>query len=144
MATGDVAALTAFAAAGRSNHGESGAVSGVLFTAAPFIVAWLAAGGLTGAFGPDARRATGGAAAATALRTWLPFFPVAHALRSLAVGHAPVPAFVGVSAGVTLVLLVGWRAAFGLTAPAADAGRADKRGGVFEFFSLLRSLTTRW
>jgi hypothetical protein len=144
LAAGDVAALAAFAAAGRSNHGEPGSAGGIVFTAAPFIIAWLSAGGAAGAFGADARRARGAAAATTALRAWLPFFPVAHALRFLAVGHPPVPAFVGVSAGVTLLLLVGWRVAAGLSAPAADAGRANKRGGVFEFLGLLRSLTTRW
>ena len=144
LALGDTAALTAFAAAGRSNHSEGLALASVAATAAPFVAAWLGAAGVTGGFSATARAARGTAAATTALRAWLPFFPVAHALRAATLGRAPDPAFVGVSAAVTIVLLVGWRVAVGATAPAADAARGNKRGSVFEFFSLLKSLTTRW
>lgn len=120
------------------------AVAAVAATAAPFLAAWLGAAALTGGYGPAARAAKGGAAAAAALRAWLPFFPAAHALRAVALGRGPDPAFVGVSAAVTIGLLVGWRVVAGVGARAEGGGARDRRGNVFEFLSLLKSLTTRW
>ena len=139
--------MLAFAAVGRASHGESLAALDLLGTAAPFLVAWYG-WGLSGwgrAFDREARLASPGTAAATALRTWLPYLPTAQLLRAASVGHVADVAFWGISGAVTLVFLVGWRGALSAVAPAPGASkRGDKKGNVFEFLSLLKGLTTRW
>ena len=147
LAAGDGACLLAFAAIGRASHGEPLAALDLLTTAGPFLVAWYGWGlsGWGGAFGREARLASPGAAAATVLRAWLPFVPTSQLLRAASVGHVADVAFWGISGAVTLVFLVVWRSGLSAVAPAPGAGkRADKKGNVLEFLSLIKGLTTRW
>ena len=147
LAAGDGACFLAFAAIGRSSHGESLALLDLLGTAAPFLVAWYGWGlsGFGRAFDKEARLSPPGQAAATVLRTWLPFLPTSQLLRAASVGHVADVTFWGISGAVTLVFLVVWRSGLSAVAPAPGAGkRADKKGNVFEFLSLIKGLTTRW
>ena len=123
----------------------------MLGTVWPFLAGWAVAAGVTGAWAPPARLDGPAAAAGRAVKAWALATPLSLALRSLAVGHPPEKAFIAVTAGVTLVFLVSWRAGLAAAAPTdgareakAGKGRGNRKGGVFEFFQLLRSLTTRW
>jgi len=147
---GDAAALLAFAAIGRAQHGESLAVGALLGTAWPFLAGWGVGAVATGALAAPARADAPAAAAGRAAKAWAVATPVSLALRALATGHPPEKAFIAVSAGVTLVMLVAWRAGLAAAAPTAaareagGAARGNRRGGPLEFFQLLTSLTKRW
>lgn len=147
LAAGDSATFLAFAAIGRASHGESLAVLDLLHTAAPFVISWYG-WGLSGwgrAFDREARLASSGSAAATVLRTWLPFLPTAQLLRAASVGHVADASFWGISGAVTLAFLVAWRGGLSAVAPAPGASkRGNKKGNILEFLSLLKGLTTRW
>ena len=83
------------------------------------------------------------------MKAWVVALPVSLALRAFATGHPPEKAFILVTAGVTLSLLVGWRAGLAAVAPtdAAKGGggsRGNRKGSPLEFFQLLTSLTKRW
>jgi hypothetical protein len=166
LAAGDLAALLAFAAVGRASHGEPLDPASLLATAGPFLAAWfpvaLALGGLKP---PDKGKGAGagaGAAALAAAKVWLVAVPLGIALRSLVRGYAPPAVFVGVTMGVTLFVMVGWRAAYGalLAAKGGEgegaaagaaatpqqrlAARKDRRGGPMELLQVIMSLTKRW
>jgi hypothetical protein len=163
VAAGDLLALLAFAAVGRASHGEPLDVGAVVDTAGPFVAAWFTAASLLGGYGADARPTAGavGASALAAAKVWAVGVPLGIALRSLARGYAPPAVFVGVTMAVTLVVMVGWRAAYaaalgvGGGKGAEDGGsprtpqqrldaRKDKRGGPLELLQVIMSLTKRW
>ncbi|KAG2495095.1 hypothetical protein HYH03_006706 [Edaphochlamys debaryana] len=148
LVAGDLAALLLFAAVGRMNHGEGLALGEVVATALPFLVGWFGAAPFLGGYSADARKKGVGAAAGTAAKCWAVAAPVGIALRSIARGYMPATSFILVSAGVTAVLLVGWRSALAAATPAAEPdsvkARKNKQGNPLEFIQLLMSLTKRW
>ena len=99
----DTAIVVAFVAIGRRNHDESEAVSGLVGTAAPFLVAlavawvvwrvWLA---------PEA--------VATGVRVWLTTVVLGMVLRNLVFDDGTAASFVVVATVFLGTFLVGWRA----------------------------------
>ncbi|CAL5227528.1 g10517 [Coccomyxa viridis] len=147
---GDTAALLAFAAIGRSNHGESLDFGNVLSVAWPFLTGWYGAASLLGGYSRPAIGGKAGPAAVAALKIWAVALPVAIALRSASRGYIPDKAFIIVSLVVTAVLLVGWRTGLAALSKSetvngdAASQRKDKKGNPLEFLQLLTSLTKRW
>lgn len=111
LALGDVLLILAFVVAGEIRHGvDPLARSGVVLdTALPFFVGWFAAALVAGLYRP------GWTPRAVAVRTagaWIAAAVVALALRATPVFHGDFAvAFLLVSVGVGLLLLVPWRAA---------------------------------
>jgi Protein of unknown function (DUF3054) len=104
----DVVGVLVFCALGRRSHAEGLTISGVAATAWPFltgtVVGWL----ISRAWRRPA------AVVPTGVVVWLSTVVVGMVLRK--VSSAGVAAsFVVVAASVTAVLLLGWRAAVGLT-----------------------------
>lgn len=104
----DVTGVLVFCAVGRRSHDEGLNAAGVAATAWPFLIGtaigWLAARGW--------RRPT--AVAPTGVVVWLSTVVVGMVLRK-ATGAGVAASFVVVAATVTALLLLGWRAAAGLT-----------------------------
>jgi Protein of unknown function (DUF3054) len=104
----DVVAVLVFCALGRRSHDEGLNVTGVAATAWPFlsgtVVGWLVSRAW--------RRPT--AVAPTGLIVWLCTVVVGMLLRK-ASSAGVAASFVVVAATVTAVLLLGWRAAVGVT-----------------------------
>lgn len=104
----DVVAVLVFCAVGRRSHDEGLSVTGVALTAWPFlagtIVGWLVSRAW--------RRPT--AVAPTGVIVWLCTVAVGMLLRKASSAGVAV-SFVLVAASVTALLLLGWRAAVGLT-----------------------------
>ena len=104
----DVACVLVFCAVGRRSHDEGVNVAGVVATAWPFLsgtaLGWLASRAW--------RRPA--AVAPTGVVVWLSTAAVGMLLR-IASSAGVAASFVVVAASVTAVLLLGWRAAAGLT-----------------------------
>jgi hypothetical protein len=104
----DVISVLVFCAVGRGSHDEGVSVTGVAATAWPFltgtVVGWLASRGW--------RRPT--AVVPTGVVVWHCTVVVGMVLRK-ASSAGVAASFVVVAAIVTAVLLLGWRAAVGLT-----------------------------
>jgi hypothetical protein len=114
LALGDLAVLTGLLAAGFLRHNESivGAPLRFADTLAPFLVGWIAASLVVGAYGSRARRSVRGAALVGGA-TWLVAVVVGSALRSTDLFHGDAPlAFVAVVGGLGLVAFVAWRSVF--------------------------------
>lgn len=104
---GDIAAIAAFVVAGEFRHGLSLAQAPA--TTAPFLVGWLLIAPVAGAYGPAIGSRPRGSAV-TVAAAWVGAALVGQALRATRyVAGGFDPAFVVVSGGVGLVLLVGWR-----------------------------------
>jgi peptidoglycan/LPS O-acetylase OafA/YrhL len=104
----DVIGVLVFCAVGRRSHDEGLSITGVATTAWPFlagtVLGWLASRAW--------RRPT--AVVPTGLVVWLCTVAVGMVLRK-ASSAGVATSFVLVAASVTAVLLLGWRAAVGLT-----------------------------
>ncbi len=104
----DVIGVLLFCAVGRRSHDEGLTIAGVATTAWPFlsgtVVGWLASRGW--------RQPT--AVVPTGVVVWLCTVVVGMVLRK-ASSAGVAASFVIVAASVTAVLLLGWRAAVGLT-----------------------------
>lgn len=104
----DVTGVLVFCAVGRRSHDEGLNAAGVAATAWPFLIGtaigWLAARGW--------RRPT--AVVPTGAVVWLSTVVVGMVLRK-ATGAGVAASFVVVAGTVTALLLLGWRAAAGLT-----------------------------
>jgi hypothetical protein len=104
----DVIGVLLFCAVGRRSHDEGLSITGVATTAWPFltgtVIGWLASRGW--------RRPT--AVVPTGVVVWLCTVVVGMVLRK-ASSAGVAASFVVVAASVTAVLLLGWRAAIGLT-----------------------------
>lgn len=104
----DVIGVLVFCAVGRRSHDEGLSISGLAMTAWPFlsgtVIGWLASGGW--------RRPT--AVVPTGVVVWLCTVVVGMVLRK-ASSAGVAASFVVVAASFTAVLLLGWRAAVGLT-----------------------------
>jgi hypothetical protein len=104
-AIGDLVAVVAFVSLGRRNHAESVDASGVIGTAAPFLIA-LAAGWIALRLW---RRPTD---AQIAVALWAITLTVGMALRRFVFDDGTATAFVIVAAVALATLLIGWRAAW--------------------------------
>ena len=104
----DVISVLVFCAVGRRSHAEGLTAAGVAMTAWPFltgtVIGWLASRGW--------RRPT--AVVPTGVVVWLCTVLVGMLLRK-ASSAGVAASFVVVAASVTAALLLGWRAAVGLT-----------------------------
>lgn len=104
----DVLCVLVFCAVGRRSHDEGLNITGVVTTAWPFLtgtaIGWLAARAW--------QRPT--AVVPTGVVIWLCTVVIGMVLRK-ASSAGVAPSFVVVAASVTAVLLLGWRAAVGLT-----------------------------
>jgi hypothetical protein len=104
----DVLGVLVFCAVGRRSHAEGITVTGVATTAWPFltgtVLGWLISRGW--------RRPT--AVVPTGVFVWLSTVVVGMVLRK-ATSAGVAASFVVVASSVTAVLLLGWRAAVGLT-----------------------------
>eukprot|EP00752_Nemacystus_decipiens_P006184 g5580.t2 len=141
LAVGDLVALTMFAYVGRASHGMSSFDLGVLGTALPFLVAWLAVAPLLGAHTRSAT-ATAGSAAKALLPAWGLAMPVAIFLRALSKGGEvpPVP-FAVTSMVFTLAALMAWRQLYTAVNP---TGEGDKQAGLLDGFRMITTLLQRW
>lgn len=114
LAVGDVLLIAAFVVLGELRHGygplaDPGRVVG---TAIPFLLGWVLVSVVAGVYAPDVRESVRAAAGRTAL-AWIGAALIGHALRATPVFHGGLsPAFVAVSLGVVLALLVPWRVAY--------------------------------
>jgi len=148
LAAGDIAMLLLFAAVGRGSHSEAILSAELLATAGPFILGWLLAAPVTGAFSPQACSNKMDAAVLAAAKTWLVGIPTGLVLRSIFKGYMVPKAFAVVTMVATLVLLVGWRLGAAklipMTADGGGTGKGNRKGGPFEFLKLLFGLSTRW
>jgi hypothetical protein len=152
LAAGDLAVLLAFAAVGRHSHGEPLTVTDTFSTALPFIIGWFTSGALLGGFGRQAQGGKLGPAAAAAAKTWALGVPLGVAIRSIGRGYVPAMSFIGISLGVTGVLMIGWRAALAALTPEAEdltpaqqaARRKTKNGNPLDGLMMVMSLVKRW
>jgi hypothetical protein len=116
LALGDVGVFLAFAAIGRSSHGEAaglGALAQVAETAAPFIAGWFAVAPLLGAYNPVAGLRP---MLARSALSWLVAWPIGLGLRAL-VRQSGVPvSFALVTFAAVLIIMALWRGAFALLA----------------------------
>jgi hypothetical protein len=109
LAAGDAVALIAFAAIGRSNHGEGIELFNTLSTAAPFLLSWFFVNPFFGTF---SRKATSSKAAVPIelLGGWAVSIPLGLALRGIIKGGVVPPTpFIVVSMVATYVFLCLWR-----------------------------------
>lgn len=116
LVAGDVAALLIFAAIGRRSHGQAAgldAIVEVTRTAAPFLLGWLVAGMLAGAYSPGRTRGLG-PMLLTTLLGWIGGLVLGAVFRAILIGRFSPLSFYVVTFLVALLLLGGWRAAFAL------------------------------
>ncbi len=112
LAFGDLALIALFVVLGELQHGydiltEMGRVVG---TAIPFFIGWVLVSVLVGVYAPAVYRVPRKAVLRTAL-AWVGAALVGQALRATSLFHGDfAPAFVLVSIGVGLFLLLPWRA----------------------------------
>ncbi|MCS6883221.1 MAG: DUF3054 domain-containing protein [Oscillochloridaceae bacterium] len=114
LVAGDVLALLLFAAIGRRSHGEAagpGAILEVARTAAPFILGWLIAATLAGAYTPARTRGPGAMALAT-LIGWTGGLLLGAVFRALMIGRFSPMSFYVITFLVALAILGGWRGVF--------------------------------
>ena len=110
LIAGDVVSFLVFAAIGRRNHSENGAVVDVALTAAPFLAAWLLVAALAGALRGDLLLSPKQMLKRTAL-AWLLAWPLGLGLRALVL-QREIPLSFAIVVGIAnTVLLLGWRGA---------------------------------
>ncbi len=115
LIAGDIIVFLLFAYIGRSAHGHEITPLGVIGTASPFFLAWLAIGAVTGAFRPAAYGSVGQAAKKTLL-TWIIAGPVALVARAWYLGSGFFWTFAAITIVTNAVFLLIWRIAFALAA----------------------------
>jgi hypothetical protein len=110
---GDVVVVVVLLSAGMVRHGENPLVlfERAVLVIGPYVLGWLLAAALLGAYTTVARRSVGDAAA-NAAGSWFVAALVGSGLRATPAlpGGAP-PTYVAVVVGTGFVALVGWRAA---------------------------------
>lgn len=114
LALGDLAVLTGLLAAGFLRHNESLVEAPVRFadTLAPFLVGWVAASLVVGAYSSRARSSVRSAVLVGGA-TWLVAVVVGATLRATDLFHGDAPlSFVAVVGGLGLVAFVTWRSVF--------------------------------
>jgi hypothetical protein len=105
---GDALAFLAFAAIGRHDHQESGALVAVVGTALPFFAGWLAVAPWAGVYAAPLRGHPVDLARRTGIG-WIGAWPVGLLLRAITL-HRGIPvSFAVVTLLANAILLVGWR-----------------------------------
>ena len=107
----DIALIGVFVVGGELNHGVSpvGQPLRVLDTFAPFLLGWIVASVLAGAYRPRALSSSKAAAGVVGV-AWISAALLGQLLRGTALFHGDLTlAFTIVSVGVGLALLVPWR-----------------------------------
>jgi hypothetical protein len=115
VAIGDVALILLFITLGELQHGYDllAQPERVVGTALPFLIGWGVASVLAGVYAPQTYRSLRRSAVRTVL-AWVGAVLVGQTLRATSLFHGDFAvAFMLVSLGVGLVLLVPWRAAIG-------------------------------
>ena len=118
LAVGDLVLIGLFVVAGELQHGYSltAQPGRVVGTALPFVVGWVVTSVLAGVYTPSVYRVPRTAVLRT-VAAWVGAALVGQALRATSLFHGDFAlAFVLVSLGVGLVLLVPWRAAVAVLA----------------------------
>jgi hypothetical protein len=117
LALGDALVFLVFSWIGRSSHREpvgAGALSAVVGTAAPFLVAWFLVAPLMGAYraapGTSHRAMLGRTA-----RTWMIAGPLGLLLRAAILRRGIPPSFALITLLTNLTLLLVWRGLASLT-----------------------------
>lgn len=139
---GDTLALFAFATIGRNSHNEGVDVLGIISTAAPFVLSWLAMSPFLGAY---TRKATASQTqlASGLLLSWAVSMPVALAVRGALKGAVPPVPFIGVSMVATFALLYLWRTLY-IKAFGNTSDDEYKSAGFMEVFKMVGTLIKRW
>ena len=111
LVAGDCVAFILFALLGRQSHAEAVTVTRVIQTAAPFIIGWLVAATVLGAFGDRHRLDTfkPGELLGRTGRSWLLGWGLSLLLRRFVFGAGVAPSFALVALIVNGILLLGWR-----------------------------------
>lgn len=113
----DLVLIVVFAAIGRRSHEESGAIVGVLSTAAPFLIGYTVSALAT-------RLDRAPMSIARGVIAWAPGIALGMVLRRLVFDRGTASSFVMVAFIATAVLLLGWRVI------ALLIGRARRRASV--------------
>lgn len=103
----DVFSVTLFVAIGRREHERDSAISGLIETAAPFLLALALGWVLLRAWRRPTEWRTG-------VGIWATTLVAGMVLRNLVFGDGTATSFVIVAAAFLALFLVGWRVAFGL------------------------------
>lgn len=98
----DLLFIILFAAIGRRSHDEATAISGVLTTAAPFLIGYTVTAALT-------RLDRGPLSIAHAVIAWAPGITLGMVLRHSVFDRGTARSFVVVAFVATAVFLIGWR-----------------------------------
>ena len=142
LAAGDLLSLLAFAAIGRSNHGEGVDIAGIVTTAAPFLLSWFLVSPLLGSYSRSATSSKGGAPVGL-LAGWAVSMPIAVGLRGLVKGEMPPTPFIVVSMVATLTILSLWRVLY-VSLVGGTSDKEFKSAGAFEVFKMIGTLVKRW
>lgn len=110
---GDLAVLFGFIWLGRVSHELTTEIREIAVSTAPFAIAWLVIGILTGAFTARAVRSAG-TAVYRAAQTWFVAAPWAFVARSIYLETPVVFAFAGLTFSGILIGLVVWRMIYAL------------------------------
>ncbi|NTV63300.1 MAG: DUF3054 domain-containing protein [Oscillochloris sp.] len=116
LASGDVVALLVFAAIGRSSHGEPigpAAFGEVLYTATPFLVAWLISAPLLGGFSLQTTNTPLKMLRATAV-SWCAALVLGAVVRAIMIGRFSHYTFYVMTFLVAMLILCVWRGTFAL------------------------------
>ena len=98
----DLVLIVVFAAIGRRSHDESGAIVGVLSTAAPFLIGYTVSALAT-------RLDRAPLSVAHAVTAWAPGIALGMLLRRFVFDRGTASSFVIVAFVATAVMLLGWR-----------------------------------
>ena len=112
LALGDAAVIVAFLSLGAMRHNVNPIAQPLRIadTVAPFLLGWIVAAPLVGAYAPRARRSVR-AGVGFAVVAWLAADLIGSALRATPYFHGNAPlSFVAVTFGVGAVFLAVWRA----------------------------------
>jgi hypothetical protein len=121
LVLGDVTALALFGALGLASHEKSAGVETVARSILPFIIAWLAIGGLSGMFGAGAAR--GSLDPGRFVLAWLAAGVAGMVARSIIFDRELFSAFFVIGIAGNGLFLAAWRFVYGrwLCRPRRDA-----------------------
>jgi biotin transporter BioY len=112
LIVGDLAAFLLFTYYGKRAHGLPADAAGILATAAPFLLGWLAAALLLGVYRPHRYERPGKLILIT-VAAWTVAAPIGLIIRALWLGTPITLMFAVVAYGLMLMFLLGWRIPFG-------------------------------
>ncbi|MCG3140252.1 MAG: hypothetical protein HDKAJFGB_01298 [Anaerolineae bacterium] len=128
LAVGDIVILILFTIIGQADHqtnDPSNPVGSLLLAGGPFIVAWLGAAFLLGAYRADVF--TPRVMFTRSLTAWLIAAPIGIILRSFAMGRVVVPLnFILAAYGFGGLFVLGWRIIFAFIVQWRQRARAAK------------------